>query len=297
MKKTRLILSGLLLVAILGSCDKDLKDKDNFGPSALKNGALSTMVESTPVSDGGITPYIIPGANNGGNRTCKEVETAFDTKFDFCGDKLDYNGSFSGQFPDGLEVTVTGGKFVAFEMDDCIKIGDHYYKVGAVIVKGSNSANVYFYPDGTLGDSGLAAPLNASGSPAGLSNLTFCFVKCTPTPKIIALKSYMTKDWAVSGGGVTNGYFIGCLPFVVGANYPLYLNGELSTPAGTLQIGNFDADPLLEVKITSTIANSYFTESFLYVGPEGSCTTAFKSYPYYILPPANSSTVTFQLPF
>jgi len=191
MKKTRLILGGLLFAAILGSCDKDLKDKDNFGPASLNNGALATNVASTPVSDDGIIPYIIPGANNGGNRTCAEVAEAFDATFDYCGNKVDYgNINMPGAFPHGLEVTVTMGKYVAFTMDDCVKIGDYYYKVGAVIVKGSSAANVYFYPGGTLGDSGLAAPINSSGTPAGLSNLTFCYILCEEEENIIAIKSW-----------------------------------------------------------------------------------------------------------
>lgn len=298
MKKSKLLLTGLLFTAILGSCDKDMREKDNFGASAQNDAiALNAIVPGSPVSDDGTVPYIIPGENRGGNRTCDDVAAAFNTSFDYSGVKLDYNGSFSGMFPDGLEVTVTDGKFVEFEMTDCILIGDKYYKVGAVIVKGSNDSNVYYYPGGTLGDSGLAAPVNASGSPAGLSNLSFCFVECVQEPKIIALKSYMTRSWAVTGGGPDNNYFIGCLPFVDGAEYTLYLNGQLATPAGTLEIGNFDQDQLKEVRITSTISGSYFTDSYLYVGPAGTCTTDYSNYPYHKIPPASSSTVIFDLPF
>lgn len=298
MKRTTYFLAGLLLVATLGSCEKDQKDANNFGPAALNNGAVITaVVASSPKSDGGIVPSIIPGANRGGNRTCAEVADAFNTTFDMCGDKVDYNGYFAGTFPDGLEVKVTSGKFVEFKMDECILIGDKYYKVGAVIVKGSNQANVYYYPGGTLGDSGLAAPVNASGSSAGLSNLTFCFYECDEPPrKILALKSYMKTDWAVTGGGLENDYFIGCLPLAEGAKYDLYLNGQLSSVAGYLEVGDFDKDDLLEVRITSTVLNSYFTDVYLYVGPEGSCTKAYRDYPHIILG-ANSAVVTFQLNF
>ena len=52
-------------------------------------------------------------------------------------------------FLHGLEVTVDG-IYVSFIMEDCILMDGKYYKVGAVIVKGGNAANVYYYPDGTL---------------------------------------------------------------------------------------------------------------------------------------------------
>lgn len=38
----------------------------------------STGTPSTPESQGGITPYIIPGESGGGNRTCDEVATAYE---------------------------------------------------------------------------------------------------------------------------------------------------------------------------------------------------------------------------
>ena len=175
---------------------------------------ITEKVPSYPISGQGIMPYIIPGKNRGGNRTCAEVAQAWDlaTNPFMCGEKIDYNGGFAGKFPDGLIVTVSDGKFVSFEAKDCISIGDGYYKVGAVIVKGSDQANVYYYLNeegegGTLGDIGLAAPFNSSGTPAGLSNLTFCFVPCDgngqPEPVYIAVKArYISGSDNYLGQGV-----------------------------------------------------------------------------------------------
>lgn len=192
MKKFSVLFSSLLIIAFFISCEKEdssNSETDGFLKSTQK-------IESVPVSNAEIMPYIIPGANRGGNRTCAEVTTAFGTAFDMCGSKLDFGNfdadpefEFSGTFPEGLNVTVNG-KFISFSMNGCIPMGDKTYKVGAVIVKGSKAANVYSYPEGTLADGGLAAPPNASGSPAGLSNLTFCFIECTEEPElIIAIKS------------------------------------------------------------------------------------------------------------
>ena len=131
---------------------------------------------STPISAGGVTPYIIPGANNGGNRTCSEVGLEYFNDADYYAfetARVNYNGSFSENFPNGLTVT-TNGTSVSFNST---------FSIGAAIVKGSNDANVYVYQPEEMSDSGLASPVNASGGSAGLSNLTFCWNNTTqPSP-------------------------------------------------------------------------------------------------------------------
>jgi hypothetical protein len=240
MKKFSYLFVSIFALTLLFSCQNEMTDD---GDLLLKG--KKTMVEvktiSFPTSGSGINPYIIPGKNPGGNRTCAEVAKAWglETNPFLCGDKIDYNGGFAGHFPDGLIVTVSDGKFVSFEAADCIQIGEGYYKVGAVIVKGSDQANVYYYLNGegeggTLGDIGLAAPFNSSGTPAGLSNLTFCFVPCDggeePEPVYIAVKaryitgpnnSYLSPGIASAAAsmGTTVFYGGGCEP--IGYNkYP-----------------------------------------------------------------------------
>ena len=83
----------------------------------------------------------------------------------------------SGDFtsPDGrLTVTLAvSGKSLGFTTN---------IPVAAVIVKGGDAANVYRYGAGSTGDSGLYAPINASGGPAGLSHVDFCYKPQTPPP-------------------------------------------------------------------------------------------------------------------
>ncbi|WP_198805460.1 hypothetical protein [Leptolyngbya sp. BL0902] len=111
------------------------------------------------VSSSGVTPTEFSG-DTGGNVTCEQLG------YEFSSARANYNDGFDASFPSGIEVTVTEGKFVAFSST---------FGIGAVIVKGGNAANVYEYTPQTRGDSGLASPINASGKPAGLSNLTFCW--------------------------------------------------------------------------------------------------------------------------
>jgi hypothetical protein len=307
MKKITYLFAALIMVAALGSCEKD-----NSG-ILLKESSSDTGL-SLPVSNGpdgipggieGITPEIIEGSSQGGNRTCAEVAEWFDTEFDWCGDKVNYSdGQFDNSFPAGLNVTVTVGTYVAFEVPDYIMIGDKYYKVGAVIVKGSNEANVYFYPDGSFGDSGLAAPLNASGMPAGLSNLSFCLVEVEPNfPEVvIALKTYLANPvdgevvtyvrngWAVSGGlGVSTERGLH-----MGYNYYDF-NGEnefdlvratldaIIGPIGTIKATDYWEEGIhyLEVVLDLDDVNFVFDDTYLYVGSlEGYEGRWYKLFPF-----------------
>ncbi|MBN2165352.1 MAG: hypothetical protein JW717_03650 [Marinilabiliaceae bacterium] len=175
MKKLGYLLFGLALIVALNSCSKEMgNEKDD---SELKKSVIAEVTESSPISFNGIIPYLIPGDNKGGNRTCDDVAMAFNTEFALCGEKVDYGDDFSGSFPKGLDV-MTDGLYVSFDIDGCLEIDGKNYKVGAVIVKGSDQANVYWYPEGTTSDSKLASPVNSSGLSAQLSNLTFCFVEC-----------------------------------------------------------------------------------------------------------------------
>jgi hypothetical protein len=47
--------------------------------------------------------------------------------------------------------------------------------VSQVIAKGGPNANVYTYPGGSTGDTGLHAPTGPSGRFAGLSHISFCY--------------------------------------------------------------------------------------------------------------------------
>ena len=124
---------------------------------------------STPVSDGGVTPYIIPGENPGGNRTCAEVGAAYfedNEYYEFSTARINFEGgTFDQNFPGGL-IVVTDGTYVSFSSS---------FPIGAAIVKGTAEANTYVYEPQVLSDGGLASPPAGSGEPAGLSNITFCW--------------------------------------------------------------------------------------------------------------------------
>lgn len=296
MNKLNYLFVSLFIVAAIVSCQKDGSDD-----VVLKGNTVKT--ESLPVT--AVIPYIIPGDNNGGNRTCAEVEAAFTLPSGYfrCGEKIDYtDGNFAGKFPEGLTVTVTDGTYVTFEMKDCIEIDGRFFKVGAVIVKGGNDANVYYYEGGSIGDEDLASPVNKNGKPAGLSNLSFCFVECEPEmPElVIALKTYLVKPkqgetpaysdfgWAVSGGlgvsterGLHMGYnlysYIGDNEFdLVKATLD-----EIIGKTGTIKARDYWDNGIyyLEVIIDTEDPVIFFGKTYLYVGsPEGYTNLYFTSF-------------------
>lgn len=177
-KHTRLAMTAMTSILALGLGSGAMAAEPQEG----------TGTASARISDGGITPYIIfpdraGELNNGGNRTCEGVGDAFfgNVNYYSCSSaRANYSetsDSFDATFTDvsgnpgcnnnAIDVTVTDGTSVAFNATPD--------GVGAAIVKGSNDANVYVYNPQKNSDSGLTSPLNASGNPAGLSNLTFCW--------------------------------------------------------------------------------------------------------------------------
>ena len=306
MKKLSYLFAALVMAAALFSCEQDETEIVLKKADAAKKADSETTATATP-SSGDVTPVIIPGANKGGNRTCAEVAAAFGLPGDYflCGDRIDYNGGvFSGNFPDGVMVDVTHGTYVEFKLDEPIMIGDKYYVVGAVIVKGGNAANVYFYPGGSMGDSGLTAPVNASGKAAGLSNLTFCLME-QGSDLVIALKTYLAKPldtdpvtyvekaaWAVSGGlGVSTEYGLH-----MGYNfYDSDGDNEFDLVEATLDniigpIGKIKASDYweedvhyLEVIVTLDESTYLFGNSYLYVGSyDGYNGLYFENFPFQV---------------
>lgn len=274
----------LFVIVSIYSCEKE-----GIYDDTVTKGKKATKVDiESKSSDAGVDPVIIESANLGGNITCSEVANYFnlDPNPFFCGDKVDYNNGFPADaFPEGLEVTVTEETYVSFEMDDCIPMGDKHYKVGAVIVKGSNEANVYYYgTEGTYGDSNLHPPVNASGKPAGLSNLTFCFIECETEDDeeelILAMKTYILPEggdpekdraWAVTHGegsdedALNIGY-----KSIDDNDIKLYLRYSDNVVAYMTVTKNTDAENKKFLKIDIVFDEAYegwtFEKSYLYVG-------------------------------
>ena len=128
-------------------------------------------------SDSGNTPTLLNDANNGGNVTSEEAATnAGLSRYQYTTGRVDFeNGAFSSSF--GIITVTTDGSTVSWSINPP---SGYCVENMAVIVKGGRGANVYYYNNGETSDSGLAAPVNPSGSAPAFSNLTFCYnlVRC-----------------------------------------------------------------------------------------------------------------------
>ena len=294
MKKILRLFTLALAVTLVISCDKESATDNEVD---LKTAYV--LSSSLPTSTGGTTPVILAvDKPRGGNVSCTDVSQAFNVTFDLCGDKLDfgdydYDGDmeFKGSFPEWLEVTVTDNKYVAFTVKNTAL---SCFRVGAVIVKGSNSANVYYYEGGSLGDSGLASPINSSGSPAGLSNLTFCFYECELPPVVIAVKSWYYSSegaytWASSSG---TSAFPSSAEWCRWLGYNLYpstssfdMNAAYSnTKVGEVTV-NSNGD------ITITMNGMTIDVSYVYVGTLEGLQVPINGCPNYTVAPWVSNTI------
>lgn len=69
----------------------------------------------------------------------------------------------------------------------------------AVFVKGGNNGNLYVYdpPTESFGGSGLHAPINPSGKPAGISHISFCYDYELEVDKTVNISLKRTWDWTI----------------------------------------------------------------------------------------------------
>ncbi len=183
MKKLKLLITFVFIIAAFTSCDKRKVEKF-----------------SEPISsDYGIFPVTMQ-SDQGGNLACEDLIGDYpggtSGRINYDAETNTFDADFSAY---GLTVTVSEDTYVSFEMDP-----SSGWCVGAVIVKGSNASNVFYYDPGVKSDQGLTAPINPSGNPAGLSNLTFCFVECEE-PLVIAVKTWYWDEAGSYRWGATTG--------------------------------------------------------------------------------------------
>lgn len=116
----------------------------------------------------------------------------------------------------------------------------------AVVVKGSDAANVYYYqftPANELSDTDLVTPTNASGKPAGLSHLEFCFTYNSVVTKTAVTSYTRSYDWTVAKSADRTE-----LTLMPGQSMPVNY---------TIQVGNSYVDSNWNVSGVITITNPW----------------------------------------
>jgi uncharacterized repeat protein (TIGR01451 family) len=113
--------------------------------------------------------------------------------------KIDGSQLQPGDFDGRIRITARGGDPDAVSWE----LIDHSVEVMAVIVKGGDLANIYYYDGTVTSDSGLTPPLNGGDQNPQISHVEFCFdPKDAPTPKLTVEKSasgtsQIQHSWAI----------------------------------------------------------------------------------------------------
>lgn len=225
-KNTMKLLALAFISATVVSCSEE-----TIAPNEPNTGSTTTTT--------GVQPVLVNGSNNGGNVTCSEAAQAGGLDgYEYTTGKQDYPFN-SNSFGNNVSVT-TDGTYVSWSITP--PAGMCVSNV-AVIVKGGPAANIYYYNNGESSDTGLASPVNASGNPAGLSNLTICY----------NLVSCQTCNWqeetAFAGGvaGAGSAWWF-ALDASTSGTYPIYAGQQAvdgasvtynaSTDMITINLGN-----------------------------------------------------------
>ena len=273
MKKLMFIMAGVILAFAITSCEKGKVNPTDMplGDTGAIKGKKVEMPTIPQPNDLDSRAFWIPsadGKDRGGNRTCEDVIAAFPEHFsaeDFsdCGGKIDIADDYVGLVGDIAKINEDG----TIEFDVGV---DRNCFVKAVIVKGSNNANVYIYPDGVTSDVGLLPPPFDPDADVirypWVSNITFCCF-CDGEYKRYAVKVKLDGStlWAASNGSF--------YPYETGGSYCDYLGfGNYPDEAMDLileytdtDIGDVSVDTDGNVSI-SVDAGYSFDEAFLFVG-------------------------------
>jgi hypothetical protein len=153
--------------------------------------AVPAGAAPTATSTAGVTPVTMTLSNS---RACQELGYAYEYK-------VDDPRSGSYRLADGthtVAITVDAKK-VYLDWSASLSIA-------AVVVKGSTTANVYYYAGGMRADGQLHSPANKSGKFAQISHVSFCYgdqapvATSTPTPPTPSGSTISGTVWSDDNG-------------------------------------------------------------------------------------------------
>jgi hypothetical protein len=171
MKKLRIFLMSLSVVAVMVSCDK------------VNHEYISEIIDQY----GNVSA--IPVVTENPNVACEDLASATGCQFPYSSGRIDYTGGTGGAF--GPITWTTDGTYVNWTSTVPVRV--------AIIVKGGPGARTYFsgcdvcLTSGT----GLSAPINQkTGNPYGLSNISICYDLCEVEEElVISVKSWFWRSY------------------------------------------------------------------------------------------------------
>lgn len=182
--------------------------------------AITIIWMTIPLSAASVVPTVVAG-----NPDCGDLGYDFGYK-----PQPEPPPTGTYQFPEGGSVNLTSdGTY--FDWTSTLGLD-------AVIVKGGPNANVYTYVPEAFGDNGLNAPLNASGTPAAISHIEFCYDFEVTVAKTVETRFEQSFDWWISKA-------------VVWSQWDLFVGDK--------------ADSYYTIEAVAEPTNSYFVSGFITV--------------------------------
>lgn len=128
----------------------------------IQPAGVGDRIQQAIIWDAGqsVAPVLYPD-----NPSCADLGYPLELKID------NVNGPFGGLYSssDGyIDLWASSPDGVLFGFNSNLGID-------AVVMKGGDAANVYFYAPETTGDANLVSPDNSSGEPAAISHVSFCY--------------------------------------------------------------------------------------------------------------------------
>lgn len=147
---------------------------------ALVAAASLVAVPAAATTGPDVVPVLVAG-----NPSCQDLGYAYGAKWD---DPVSPGGPYA-----------LGTGTVSWTHDGTYLTWSSTFGVDAVIVKGGPNANAYVYdpPAESFGDDGLHSPANASGDPAGISHIEFCYDYELVVTKTAQTSFTRTWDWSI----------------------------------------------------------------------------------------------------
>jgi hypothetical protein len=109
---------------------------------------------------------------------------------------------FGSGDPSEITLIIPGYGSITFTHDGTYVDWSSTVGIDAVIVKGGNNANVWFYDPESFGDENLASPINPNnGTPYGLSHVDFCFDFEVEVEKTASTSYERTFTWDIDKSG------------------------------------------------------------------------------------------------
>jgi len=196
------------------------------GSSDGSVGAVTTLAV-TPVSDAAFQ------AGDAASECAQAGDFVYAFKIDdWAGDM---NGPYQASFDDGHinDITIENSDGTYFDWSATKPIG-------AVIVKGGNSANIFSYDPQAYSDTGLYSPLNNGGNVPEVSHVTFCW-----NPEEEGCFEFESA-WSDGPRFVSKGNWATYTPYAEGTTVNLYA-GQ------TMEAGTVTFSAVVDGKVTITI--------------------------------------------